>query len=156
MLLRLWVAVRLTTRSMSIIGDETLGMPPDILDETSPIHGSIPIPPVMGAQLDFILIQQIEGPLRDRVLEALQKVVLSNKRTSWFTIYLCTFVLLHNCALITKHDHGYARKHGMQVSELLPFSKHLLFLIRHIPCYASSVTPQKFPTYSTTFLESQA
>jgi hypothetical protein len=50
--LRLWMAVRLTTKSTIIVGDETLGMSRDIMDKTSPIHGCIPLPPVMGAQLD--------------------------------------------------------------------------------------------------------
>jgi hypothetical protein len=87
----------------------------DILDETSPLHGSIPIPPVMGAQIELILIQKILIPLRTQVLDMLQSVIKGNKAGSWFTVYLCIFILLHNCAMITKHDAGYARKHGIQV-----------------------------------------
>jgi hypothetical protein len=116
MVLRLWVAIRITTRSIRIAGEETLGMTKNILDETSPLHGSIPIPPVMGAQIELILIQKIQVPLRVKVLDLLQKVILANKSEAWFTIYLCIFILLHNCAMITKHDAGYARKHGIQVS----------------------------------------
>jgi hypothetical protein len=114
MVLRLWVAIRITTRSIRITGNETLGMASDILDETSPLHGNIPIPPVMGAQIELILIQAIQVPLRTLVLDLLQKLVLANKSSAWFTIYLCIFILLHNCALITKHDAGYARKHGIK------------------------------------------
>jgi hypothetical protein len=113
--LRLWMAVRLTTKSAIIVGNETLGMPPNIMDETSPIHGCIPLPPVMGAQLDLILIHHIQSKLRREMLEKLQKMTQSNKQRTWLTTYLVTFILLHNIALITEHDAGYARKHGIKV-----------------------------------------
>ena len=107
--------IRITTRSIRIAGQEALGMPQNILDETSPLHGSIPIPPVMGAQIELILIHKIQVPLRGQVLDMLQKILVANKRSSWFAVYLSIFILLHNCAMITRHDAGYARKHGIQV-----------------------------------------
>jgi hypothetical protein len=111
------VAIRITSRSIRISGRETLGMTRDILDETSPLHGSIPVPPVMGAQIELILIQKILVPLRTQVLDMLQGIIKANRASSWFTFYLCIFILLHNCAMITKHDAGYARKHGIQVRQ---------------------------------------
>lgn len=114
--LRLWVAVRMTTKSTIIVGTETLGMPTNIMDETSPNHGTIPLPPVMGAQLDMILIHQIQSGLRRDLLDKLQKMIQTNKQKTWLTSYLVTFILLHNIALITDHDASYARKHGMKVS----------------------------------------
>ncbi|KAL7787549.1 hypothetical protein V8C37DRAFT_412070 [Trichoderma ceciliae] len=112
--LRLWIAVRLSTTSAFIIGRETLGMSTDILDQTSPNPGKIPLPPVLGAQMDLILIQHIQNKLRHELLDNLQKVMLKNKPSSWLVTYLVTFILLHNVALITRHDAGYARKHGMK------------------------------------------
>lgn len=117
--LRLWMAVRLTTRSAFIVGDETLGMRRDIMDETSPNHGCVPLPPVMGAQLDMILIHHIQAKIRREMLDKLQKMTQSNKQKTWLTTYLVTFILLHNIALITEHDAGYARKHGIKVG--VPF-----------------------------------
>ena len=114
--LRLWVAVRMTTKSTIIVGTETLGMPRNIMDETSPNHGTIPLPPVMGAQLDLILIHQIQMGLRRELLDRLQKMIQTNKQRTWLSSYLVTFILLHNIALITDHDASYARKHGMKVS----------------------------------------
>ncbi|VUC34450.1 unnamed protein product [Clonostachys rosea] len=111
---RLWMAVRLSTTSNFIVGEETLGMPKDILDETNPNPGSIPVPPVLGAQLDLILIHHIQSGLRRQVLDRLEKIVSKRKHNTWMVSYLVTFVLLHNAALITAHDAGYARKHGMQ------------------------------------------
>lgn len=113
--LELWMSIRLSTRSGFIIGDETLGMPRDILDETNPNHGTIPIPPVLGAQLDVILIHHIQTKLRRELLEKLQKLVSKNKQTTWLVMYLVMFILLHNTSLITAHDASYARKHGMKV-----------------------------------------
>ncbi|KAL6902604.1 hypothetical protein GGI43DRAFT_402305 [Trichoderma evansii] len=111
--LRLWVAIRLSTTSAFIVGEETLDMPANILDESSPDHGKIPLPPVMGAQMDMILIHHIQNKLRHELLDNLQKVMLRNKPTSWLVTYLVSFILLHNIALITKHDASYAKKHGM-------------------------------------------
>jgi hypothetical protein len=118
--LRLWMSVRLTTKSTAIVGEETLGMSHDILDKTSPNHGTIPLPPVMGAQLDLILIHHIQAKLRREMLEKLQRMTQSNKQKTWLTTYLVTFILLHNMALITEHDAGYARKHGIKVGGMNP------------------------------------
>ena len=120
--LRLWKYIRLSTKSGFIVGQETLGMSPQILDETNPLHGKVPLPPVLGAQLDVILTHHIQVPLRRRVLDLLQKLILKNKPSCWFVTYLVIFIWLHNAALITAHDASYARKHGMRVSESLSHS----------------------------------
>ncbi|KAI0540779.1 hypothetical protein GGR58DRAFT_511497 [Xylaria digitata] len=112
--LQLWMAVRMTTKSTVIVGEETLGMTPDIMDETSPLRGKIPLPPVMGAQIELVLIHQIQSSLRREMLENLQTMTQANKQSTWFTTYLITFILLHNVALLCQHDAGYARKHGMK------------------------------------------
>lgn len=106
--LDLWAAVRLTTKSFQIIGEETLGI--------QPLKGSVPIPPVMGAQLDFILLNQTLPKLRRETLECLQNMTQAKKQRTWLTTYLVTFILLHNVALITAHDRSYAKKHGLKVS----------------------------------------
>ncbi|KAI1312430.1 hypothetical protein F5Y03DRAFT_381704 [Xylaria venustula] len=114
--LQLWMAVRMTTKSTVIVGEETLGMTPDIMDETSSLRGKIPLPPVMGAQIELVLIHQIQSSLRREMLENLQAMTQANKQHTWFTTYLITFILLHNVALLCQHDASYARKHGMKVS----------------------------------------
>ncbi|RYP55007.1 hypothetical protein DL768_000323 [Monosporascus sp. mg162] len=112
--LQLWMAIRLTTKSTVIVGDETLGMPRDIMDETSPLRGKIPLPPVMGAQIELVLIHQTQVGLRREMLENLQTMTQANKQQTWFTTYLVTFILLHNVSLLCQHDAGYARKHGFK------------------------------------------
>ncbi|PHH70271.1 hypothetical protein CDD82_7234 [Ophiocordyceps australis] len=111
--LRLWVSIRLSTASSFIVGPDTLGMPRDILDETCGDAGKIPIPPVLGAQLDLVLIHEIQAKLRKDVLNALQKMMLQNKKKHWLVRYLVSFIILHNVALITAHDAAYAHKHGI-------------------------------------------
>jgi hypothetical protein len=112
--LDLWMSVRLTTKSFEIVGEDTLGMPQDIIDDQdNPLHGKIPLPPVMGAQIDSVIIHQIQPRLRRKALEELQKMTQEKKQKTWLTTYLVTFVLLHNIALITKHDADYAKKHGL-------------------------------------------
>lgn len=122
--LQLWMAIRLTTKSTIIIGDETLGMSHDIMDD-SPLRGCIPLPPVMGAQIELILIHQIQASLRREMLENLQTMTQANKNQTWFTTYLVTFILLHNVALLCQHDAGYARKHGIKVCNGI-FIRHSL------------------------------
>ncbi|KAB5536676.1 hypothetical protein GE09DRAFT_336148 [Coniochaeta sp. 2T2.1] len=112
--LDLWMSVRLTTKSFEIVGDETLGMSHNIIDDRdAPLHGKIPLPPVMGAQIDSVLIHQIQPGLRRKTLEDLQKMTQEKKQKTWLTTYIVTFILLHNIALITRHDAEYARKHGL-------------------------------------------
>ncbi|KAL5614365.1 hypothetical protein BROUX41_004471 [Berkeleyomyces rouxiae] len=112
--LKLWMCIRLTTTSQTIVGEDTLDMSRDIMDETSPIHGKIPLPPVMGAQIDLILIETIQKSLRKRLLKLLQEMARKNDKSTWLVLYLVTFIMLHNIALITAHDAGYAQKHGLE------------------------------------------
>lgn len=113
--LMLWMSIRLTTRSSFIVGPEKLGMSDDVLDSTNPNQGMIPLPPVLGAQLDLVLIHHIQTRQRRELLERLQRMILANKKETWLVTYFVTFILLHNTALITAHDAGYARKHGIKV-----------------------------------------
>jgi hypothetical protein len=114
-LLQLWFAIRQTTRSEFIVGEETLGMTPELKDRSYPLFGKVPIPPVMGLQLNIMLTLNVLLPLKQSILDQLQRIIFSNRPKSWFTIYLCTFILLHNCALITAWCYDYARKHGLKV-----------------------------------------
>jgi hypothetical protein len=127
MVLQLWVTVRMCVRSQRISGTETLGMSLDIMDRSSPMHGKIPVPPVFAAQAQFIVTQKLQAPLRDKILDLLQQLTLAQKPSNWFCIYLCTFILLHNCSLLTEHDIGYAKKHGLKVCN--EFSCLLMILL---------------------------
>ena len=113
--LRLWFAVRRTQTTEHIIGSDTLDMQPETTDRSFPLFGKVPLPPVMIQQLDMILTVGILQPLRKKVLEDLQKLILSNKPSSWLTVYLITFISLHSSATICNENYRNARKHGLKV-----------------------------------------
>jgi hypothetical protein len=52
------------------------------------------------------------------VLKRLKDLIEENQRRSWFTIYLCMFILLHSCALLSAGDEKKARKQGLTVESL--------------------------------------
>ncbi|KAK8026330.1 hypothetical protein PG991_003386 [Apiospora marii] len=49
--LRLWVASRRLSKPQHVVGEETLGMTPQLLDPTRHDYGQIPVPPVISAQM---------------------------------------------------------------------------------------------------------
>jgi len=107
------------------VGDDTLDMIPETLDRSYPLFGKVPLPPVMIQQLDIILVIGFLDPLRKRVLEDFQKIVLSNNSKNWIVIYLITFMFLYNCAILTREDYQNARKHGLKVAFHFPIRNSL-------------------------------
>jgi hypothetical protein len=114
---RLWFAIRRTQTNEHIVSDDKLDMEPETADKSYPLYQKVPLPPVMIQQLDMILTIGVLEPLRKKVLEDLQKLILSNKTSTWLTVYLITFMSLHDCAALTAENYAAARKHGLRVSE---------------------------------------
>jgi hypothetical protein len=119
-------------------------MIPETSDRSYPLFGKVPLPPVMIQQLDMIATLGLLRPLRKKVLEGFQKMVLANKPKSWMTIYLITFFSLHSCATLSAENYQNARKHGLKVSFFVSQSinsqDHLLISIyvaeiRHAQLY---------------------
>ena len=117
------------------MGEDLLDMEPETKDESYPLFGKVPLPPVMIQQLDskadqvplftelllinitlVILTLGILEPLRKQVLVEFQKLALANNPRNWMTIYLVTFMSLHSCAKITAENYQNGRKHGLVVS----------------------------------------
>ena len=69
----------------------------------------------MSAQIQLIMTATVLSPLKKSVLRQLNNLVQGNKLKSWFVIYLCTFIILHSCALLTSHEHARAKKQGLLV-----------------------------------------
>ena len=104
------------SRSDFICSDETLGMTPQDWDPNCNNYGRVLVPPVISAQIQLVMTVKVMQPLKRSVLRMLQKIIEKNEPRSWFTIYLCIFILLHNCALLTSHENRRAQKAGLQVS----------------------------------------
>lgn len=103
------------SRSDVIIEKETLGMEPQLHDNNYHNYGKYLMPPVISAQIELITTAAILRPLKEKVLLQLQTMITDKKRTHWFTIYLCIFILLHSCALLTDFQHKLAIKYGREV-----------------------------------------
>ena len=105
----------MNSRSERIIGPETLGMQPQLWDPECNNYGEIVIPPIMSAQLELITTVAVLLPMRKAVLEPLRRLFEKGRMRSWFTIYLCLFILLHSCSLLTAFERRAAKKYGMLV-----------------------------------------
>lgn len=115
---RLWCASRMESRSDRICSNETLGMKPGNYGPACSNSGIILVPPVLSAQMEIIMTATILQPMRTEVLKQLKHLIEKNQRCSWFTIYLCMFILLHSCALLSAGDEKKARKQGFEVQSL--------------------------------------
>lgn len=124
---RLWFAIRRTATVEHIIGDDKLDMSPELADQSYPLFEKVPLTPVMIQQLDMILTLKTLIPLRKKVLEDFQKLVLSNKPRSWLTMYLITFMFLHSCAALSVENYHNARQQGLRVFILIVSLHHMLF-----------------------------
>jgi len=103
------------SRSERICSEEKLGMVPQQFDPAAPNFNQVLVPPVMSAQIELIMTAMVLLPLKKAVLTQLQELIKANRARSWFTIYLCLFVLLHSCALLTSFENMQAMKYGLQV-----------------------------------------
>jgi hypothetical protein len=103
------------SRSDRICSNETLGMEPGNYGPACPNSGIILVPPVLNAQMEIIVTATILQPMKKEVLQRLKDLIQENQRRSWFTIYLCMFILLHSCALLTAGDEKKAQKQGLVV-----------------------------------------
>jgi hypothetical protein len=93
--LRLWVICRFIESGWRVCGNETLNA--ETLKD--PFYDWISPPPYIDYQLASIVIHRVLEPLRLETLRALQKLVLANKSSNWYQIFLVSFILLHNYEL---------------------------------------------------------
>ncbi|QUC23492.1 uncharacterized protein UV8b_07733 [Ustilaginoidea virens] len=100
---KLWMSIRLSSKPIVMIGAQ------DVDEHGTPQPDGRPtwtaLPPNIVMQLDYVLTGQIQMELREKVLSGLDNMVYKRKQRNWLTIYLATFILLHNLALI-KADNG--------------------------------------------------
>jgi hypothetical protein len=80
----------------------------------------------MSAQIELIATATVLNPTRKKGLMALRELIEKKRTASWFTIYLCIFILLHSCALLTEFENRLAKKYGLKVCVS---QQHLLALI---------------------------
>lgn len=108
------MASRKTSFPEKIQDGETLGSD-RIVDPTYLQFNTRPLPALMVAQLELITFSVLLKPLSKAVLNELQTMIMANKKKHWLTIYLTVFLLLHNCAMLTRRDEEYARQIVLEV-----------------------------------------
>ena len=109
---------RLISKSFNILsGHEALGLGP-IADPISPLHGRIPIPPMLDAQMDSILMGFMKSRQRHG-LSKLKALMMSHSKENWFMIFLTIIVLLSNLEFLFEHQMEQKRRYGTTVSSLL-------------------------------------
>lgn len=132
---QLWVAIRMELQPERIVGEETLGMEPQLFDPDVSSYGTNSIPPIMSAQVELMTTARILQPLKKAVLQRLQRLIKANGLRCWFSIYLYLFVLLHSCSVLTADEHKQARKQGMKVTFSIQGRRRpILTLPRHDTC----------------------
>lgn len=101
--------------SSHICGDDKLGMGPKVDDKTYPLWGRVSTPRMIIAQIDSINAVEVIPPLRKKVLSTLASLISANKTQHWFTIYVATFLLLHNVSTISADRRRHGRANGAMV-----------------------------------------
>ena len=109
---------RLISKSFNIIsGHEALELRP-IRDPSSPLYGRIPIPPMLDAQMDSILMGFMKSRQR-RGLSKLKAMMMSHSKENWFMIYLTIIVLLSNLEFLYEHQNEQIERYETTVSFLV-------------------------------------
>ncbi|KAL8377448.1 hypothetical protein RB595_008230 [Gaeumannomyces hyphopodioides] len=118
-LFKLWFAMRLTTGSAYISGQDKL----DMFSETHPdypLGERISLPRMITAQVDSILSTKFLKPGTTKVTKCLEKFLRSNDSAYWFSLYLSIFIILHEISVATKDRGRYARDNQLPTRFSLP------------------------------------
>lgn len=111
-LLRLWVVCRFIESGWQVTGNETLSA--ETLKD--PFYDWISPPPYIDYQLASVFMNRILPPLRLEVLRGLQTLVLANKSSNWYQIFLICFILLHNYELQVLFQRQFAGRRKAKAS----------------------------------------
>ena len=118
--LHLSILSRLASKSFNIYGQETLGIRQE-LDPECPYYGRIPIPPLLDAQLDHMLMDKMEI-LKKSVLSELRRMIAGQGRKHWFKIYLIMSILLFNLEFVYQNQCRQIQRYQERVSCTIPNS----------------------------------
>ncbi|KAL2261678.1 hypothetical protein VTK26DRAFT_3640 [Humicola hyalothermophila] len=108
---QLWFAIRHGSDSAWLCGKELLGMNPSS-DPSSPLSGRVSVPRMIVAQFDSIRHERIYKKLAPKVLRTLEGFLGSSNKDAWFTVFLATFLILHQAACTSRDRLRYAEQNG--------------------------------------------
>lgn len=147
-LFQLWFAMRFSTGSAFL--DDSMGK--DVLDmkaekdEHAPSHGKISVPRMITAQIDSINAKYITKKLSKLVLAQLEAFYRGNNPGLWLTLFLSTFIFLHEVGHSTRDRWRHARQsnhaerytHPLFVEDLHHGANIVLI---HWQYYKSNISP---------------
>ena len=113
-MIRIWVSCRFLEGRWRCTGGDTLGA--EALSHRYEREPIIPIPPFINYQMAALFTERILQPLRFATLKRLQEVILANKTSNWFVVFLSVFILLHNYELQCRFHRGFARRRKFPAS----------------------------------------
>lgn len=106
-----------------------LGM--EHVDEAGhPYNGFTPVTPIMDSQLDDLVIRHLIRPICARFLARLKEKIEQRRRENWLEIYLASFIMLYNMALVQKDMAVQAGRKGLKVGT---------FICTTLPLYSAKI-----------------
>ncbi|GAB1314809.1 Zn(2)-C6 fungal-type domain-containing protein [Madurella fahalii] len=107
----LWFATRHGTGSAWLCGEELLGMSPHS-EPNAPLPGRVSVPRMIVAQFDSIRHERIYKKLAPWVFRTLETFLTSCNKEAWFTVFLATFLLLHQTACTCADRYRYTQQNA--------------------------------------------
>ncbi|TLS25204.1 hypothetical protein PpBr36_07918, partial [Pyricularia pennisetigena] len=118
-LFKVWFAMRLTTGSAYLSGDDKLDMEPESRPGY-PLGDRISLPRMVTAQIDSILTTKVIQDQTSKLKKEINDLFKSNNPQYWFTLYVATFILLHEISVATQDRGRYARQNQLPTRFSLP------------------------------------
>ncbi|RSL73682.1 hypothetical protein CEP54_000205 [Fusarium duplospermum] len=121
-LFTLWCAIRHTTGSFYIEGEETLGMLPETEDRSYPLLGKVSVPRMIVAQFDTLNYVWVLERYKNKLLRDVDWLLLQNKSRWWLTLYIIVFILLREASWVSLDRYRHARANfGSTLRYSIPF-----------------------------------
>ncbi|KAH0493435.1 hypothetical protein TgHK011_000104 [Trichoderma gracile] len=105
----LWFAMRHSTGSSWLLGEELLGMKPETRDDTYPLFGKVSVPRMILAQFDSINHTKLLSKYGKLVLSELESLMSRSQPQHFFLVYACMFMLLREASWISEDRYRHAR-----------------------------------------------
>ncbi|KAL6900499.1 hypothetical protein GGI43DRAFT_422993 [Trichoderma evansii] len=120
MLFYFWFALRHSTGSSWICGDDLLEMKPEMRDESYPLFGKVSVPRMILAQFDSINTHLLHK-YGKKVLSELEGFMSRGSTSMWYTVYLCLFILLREASWLSEDRYRHARNnYGSSIRYSIP------------------------------------
>jgi hypothetical protein len=112
--LRFWTAARFLEGGWRCCGEDKLGAEMIPSPSWRP-KDEIALPPYIDYQFASILVEKILPSLSKAILKTLDTLIKKNQASSWYSIFLTIFILMHSFELILIHEVNFTKRRGYPV-----------------------------------------